>query len=290
MKLNKTYVFFIVLYVCLISLSIIGFLLMPNPILYPEGFFITPGNVQAEWIFAVVMPGVTGTVFGILAIYLISPIFIKIYSKFLSKKNKIGLVKIEELSKSPLFRRIWVRSIILGFFVGNICFTLAGQESIIKFMRSVSPSEPYMIPDIETLWQIAWVIAIPSVLIVIPIYVMNDVGIIKVKKIDGFQFMTADLAGKPLYKVIKGFAGIGFIYNLIVMIVFWVSSSVEISGFNITIFIEILSPLIAAGSVFPGIIILESLKVHNRKRAEKILTKLNLNNEISYQIDLKSNI
>ena len=290
MKLNKTYVFFIVLYVCLISLSIIGFLLMPNPILYPEGFFITPGNVQAEWIFAVVMPGVTGTVFGILAIYLISPIFIKIYSKFLSKKNKIGLVKIEELSKSTLFRRIWVRSIILGFFVGNICFTLAGQESIIKFMRSVSPSEPYMIPDIETLWQIAWVIAIPSVLIVIPIYVMNDVGIIKVKKIDGFQFMTADLAGKPLYKVIKGFAGIGFIYNLIVMIVFWVSSSVEISGFNITIFIEILSPLIAAGSVFPGIIILESLKTHNRKRAEKVLTKLNLNNEINYQTDLKSKI
>ena len=285
MKLNKTYLFFIVFYVFLIVLSVIAFLLMPSPLSYPEGFFITPGNVQVEWIFAVIMPGVTGTVFGILAIYLISPIFIRIYTKFLSKKNKIGLAKIEELSKSTLFRRIWARSIILGFFVGNICFTLAGQESIIEFMRSVSPLESYRIPDIETLWQIAWVITVPSVLIVIPIYVMNDVGIIKAKKVEGFQFMTAELAGKPLYKVIKGFAGIGFLYNLIVMIGFWVSKSVEISGFDITIIIEILSPLIAAGSVFPGIIILESLKVHNRKRAEKVLSKLNLNNNINYRID-----
>ena len=286
MTLNKTYLFFIVFYVFLMTLSIIGFLLMPNPLSYPEGFFITPGNVQVEWIFAVVMPGVTGTVFGILAISLISPIFIKIYSKFLSKKNKIGLVKIEELRKSTLFRKIWARSIILGFFVGNICFTLAGQKSIVDFMRSVSPSETnYLIPDIQTLWQIAWVITIPSVLIVIPIYVLNDVGIIKVRKVDGFQFMTADLAGKPLYKVIKGFAGIGFLYNLLVMIIFWVSTSVEISGFNITIIIEILSPLIATGSVFPGIVILESLRIHNRKRAEKVLKKMNLNNDINYQID-----
>jgi hypothetical protein len=285
MKLNKTYLFFIFFYVILITLSIIAFLLMPNPISYPEGFFITPGNVQVEWIFAVVMPGVTGTVFGILAIYLVSPIFLKVYSKFLSKKNKIGLVKIEELRKSTLFRRIWSRSIILGFFVGNICFTLAGQKSIIEFMRSVSPLEPYMIPDIATLWQIAWVITVPSVLIVIPIYVMNDVGIIKAKKVEGFEFMSSELAGKPLYKVVKGFAGIGFLYNLIVMIISWVYTSVEISGFNITIIIEILSPLIAAGSVFPGVIILESLKAHNRKQAEKVLTKLSLNNNIKYQID-----
>jgi hypothetical protein len=113
----------------------------------------------------------------------------------------------------------------------------------------------------------------------------NSYAYIKVRKVDGFQFMTADLAGKPLYKVIKGFAGIGFLYNLIVMIISWVSTSVEISGFNITIIIEILSPLIAAGSVFPGIVILESLKAHNRKRAEKILTKLSLNNDINYRID-----
>ncbi len=274
----------------MITLSIIAFSLMPYPITYPEGFFITPGNVQVEWIFAVVMPGITGTIFGIIAIYFISPIFMRIYTKFLSKKSKIGLVEIKPLSKSSLFRKIWARSIILGFFVGNVCFTLAGQKSIIEFMRSVSPSETYYIPDIETLWQIAWIITIPSVLIVIPIYVMNDVGIIKAKKINGFQFMSADLASRPLYKVIKGFAGVGFMYNLAVMIISWVSSSVERSGFDLTIIIEMISPLIAAGSVFPGIIILESLRSYNRKRAEKLLLKLKLNDKIMYQIDSKSSI
>jgi hypothetical protein len=291
MKLNRVYVFFIILYLSLITLSIIAFVLMPFPLSYPEGFFITPGNVQMEWIFAITMPGITGTLFGIVAIFLVSPIFVRIYTKFLSKKSRIGLVETEPISKSTLFRKIWARSIILGFFVGNICFTLAGQEAIVKFMRSVNPlEESYLIPDIETLWQIAWVITIPSALIVIPIYVMSDMGIIRAKKINGFQFMSADLASKPLYKVIKGFAGVGFIYNLAVMITFWVTASVERSGFDLTIIIEIISPLIAAGSVFPGIIILESLKSYNRRRAEKLFSKLNLNNEIRYHIDSKSAI
>jgi hypothetical protein len=102
--------------------------------------------------------------------------------------------------------------------------------------------------------------------------------------------MSADLASRPLYKVIKGFAGVGFMYNLAVMIISWVSSSVERSGFDLTIIIEMISPLIAAGSVFPGIIILESLRSYNRKRAEKLLLKLKLNDKIMYQIDSKSSI
>ena len=280
------YLFFVIFYITLIALSIIAFSLMPSPISYPEGFFITPGNVQLEWIFAIIMPGIIGLIVGFIAIYIISPLFMGMYTKFRSKKNKIGLVPIEGLSGSALFRKIWARSIILGFFIGNICFTLAGQESIVNIMRSVASSEPYTIPDVETLWQLAWLITIPATLIVVPIYVMNDAGIIVVKKIEGFEFTAANLASKPLYKVIKGFAGIGFIYNLIIMIVFWVTASVEISGFDLTIIIQIISPLIAAGSVFPSMIILEYLKPHLRKLAEKKLLKLNLNYDINYQIEV----
>lgn len=278
-KSRSVYIFFIVFYAILIALSIIAFSIMPYPALYPEGFFITPGGVQFEWIFAIVMPGITSTVAGIISIYLVSPIFIRIYAKTLAKKHKIGLVPVEDVSNSTLFRKMWARSIILGFFVGNICFTLAGQEIIVEFMRSVSPLEPYTIPDVETLWQLAWIVVIPSSLIVIPIYVMNDVGLIVVKKVKGFLFTSSNLASRPLYKVIKGFAGIGFLYNLIVMIIFWVSGSLQ-HGFNLTIIIQIISPLIAAGSAFPGIIILECLKTRNRKRAEKMLRKLDLNSEI----------
>jgi len=278
-KSSMVYLFFIVFYAILITLSIVAFSLMPNPLLYPEGFFITPGGVQFEWIFAIVMPGITSTIAGVLSIFLVSPVFIRTYAKRLSKKHEIRLVPVEDVSNFTLFREIWARSIILGFFVGNICFTLAGQEIIVEFMRSVSPLEPYTIPDAETLWQLAWIVVIPSSLIVIPIYVMNDVGLIVVKKVKGFQFTSSNLASRPLYKVIKGFAGIGFLYNLIVMIIFWVSGSLQ-HGFSLTIIIQIISPLIAAGSAFPGIIILECLKAHNRKHAEKMLRKLDLNTEI----------
>lgn len=288
--IKKTYLSFIVLYIFLISLSVIAFVFMPYPASYPEGFFITPGNAQTEWIFAIVMPGLTGTISGLIAIYLIYPLFIGLYLKFISKKNKIGYAQDEKLSSSKLFRRIWARSFILGFFVGNICFTLAGQESIVEFMRSVSPSEPYSIPDIETLWQIAWLITIPSTFIVIPVYAINDAGIVAAKKIDGFQITSANLAGKPLYKVIKGFAGIGFLYNLIIMIIFWVTQSMQIGGFQMTMIIQIISPLIAAGSAFPGVLILEYLKPYIKKRVEKVLVKLDLNYDIANNIELKSRL
>ena len=142
-KTQKVYLFFIVLYVLLIILTIVAFSFMIDPMPNPEGEFITPGNVQVEWVFTIVMSGVFGTIAGLVSIFFISPIFIKRYVKTLSKKNKVGLVDVEKLSGSLLYRRIWVRSIILGFFVGNICFTLAGQEIIVEFMRGVNPSTTY---------------------------------------------------------------------------------------------------------------------------------------------------
>ncbi len=238
---------------------------------YPEGFFITPGNVQYEWIFAIVMPGLIGIVMGLIAIYIISKPFIKIYIKSLGKKSEMKLVELEDLNNSSLFRKIWVRSIILGFFVGNLCYTLASQEVVVQFMRSVSLSEPYTIPDVETMWQLAWLIIIPCSLIVIPIYVMSNVGLVRVRKVQGVQFKETTLASSPLYRVIKGYAGIGFIYNLVVMIFFWVTSSAQNSGFEIAIIIEIISPLIAAASAFPGVLLTEHAISYIRAYVQKVI-------------------
>ena len=290
MNTRKIYLFFILFYALLIILSIIAFSIMPNPISNPEGFFITPGNVQVEWIFAIVMGGVCGTIAGLISIIFISPIFIKTYVKVLRKKHKVGLVDIEKLSGSMLFRKIWIRSLILGFFVANICFTLAGQEIIVEFMRSVNPSTAYSIPDVETMWQLAWIIIIPSALIVIPIWVMIDSGIVLIKKIEGVQFEAVNLASSSLYKVIKGYAGIGFIYNLIIMIIFWVVPVIQRGVFELAMIIQIISPLIAAGSAFPGMIILEYFRPRMRKRVEKLLMKLDMNKDLVYKIELKSRV
>ena len=104
------YLFFILFYAILIALSIFAFSIMPNPLSYPEGFFITPGNVQLEWIFAIVMSGITGTIAGVISIFLVAPVFMKIYAKSLAKKHKIKLVPVENISNSTLFRKMWARS------------------------------------------------------------------------------------------------------------------------------------------------------------------------------------
>ncbi len=287
---RKVYLFFIILYALLIILSIVAFSFMPDPMPNSEGNFITPGNVQIEWIFAILMAGVCGTIAGLISIFFVSSIFIKIYVKTLSKKNKVGLVDMEKLSGSLLFRKIWIRSIILGFFVGNICFTLAGQEIIVEFMRSVDPSMIYSLPDVETMWQLAWIITIPCALIVIPIWVMMDSGLATNKKIKGVQFEAVNLASSPLYKVIKGYAGIGFVYNLIIMIIFWVTPVIQRGIFEMAIIIQIISPLIAAGSAFPGVMILEYYKPRIRTLVEKILIKLDLNKDLVYSVELKERI
>jgi len=155
MNANKRsiFLFFIILYASLIAFSIVAFSFMPDPMPNPEGNFITPGNVQIEWIFAILMAGLSGTITGLISLFFVSPSFIKTYIKTLNKKHKVGLVDTEKLSGSLLFRKIWIRSFILGFFIGNICFTLAGQEIIIEFMRSVNPSMTYSIPDVENFYS-----------------------------------------------------------------------------------------------------------------------------------------
>jgi hypothetical protein len=117
-----------------------------------------------------------------------------------------------------------------------------------------------------------------------------DSGVVTTKKIKGVQFEAANLASSRLYKIIKGYAGIGFIYNLIIMIIFWVTPAIQRGMFEMAIIIQIISPLIAAGSAFPGVMILEYFKPRIRTLVEKILTKLDMNKDIVYSVELKDRV
>ncbi|MHA1460855.1 MAG: hypothetical protein ACTSO8_05180 [Promethearchaeota archaeon] len=150
--------------------------------------------------------------------------------------------------------------------------------------------KPSKLPDVSTMWQLAWIVVIPCALIVIPIWVMMDSGVVTTKKIKGVQFEAVNLASSPLYKVIKGYAGIGFVYNLIIMIVFWVTPVIQRGIFDMAIIIQIISPLIAAGSAFPGAMILEYYKPRIRTLVEKTLIKLDMNKNLVYNVELKDRI
>jgi len=87
MNAKKIYLFFIFFYAFLIALSVLVFSMMPIPASYLEGFFITLGNASMEWIFAIIMPGIVGTVSCLISIYFISPVIKEQLRKGLKSRN-----------------------------------------------------------------------------------------------------------------------------------------------------------------------------------------------------------
>lgn len=87
-KKRKVYLFFLILYSFLIVLVIVAFSFLPDPLANPEGNFITPGNVQIEWIFAILMAGLCGTIAGLISVFFTSTVFLKGFIKALGKNIK----------------------------------------------------------------------------------------------------------------------------------------------------------------------------------------------------------
>lgn len=56
------------------------------------------------------------------------------------------------------------------------------------------------------------------------------------------------------------------------------------------IIIQIISPLIAAGSAFSGVMILEYFKPRIRTLVEKTMIKLNMNKDLVYSVELKEHV
>jgi len=274
-----------------VFLFINGFMLVGE--MNPSDSYITPGAARLEWLFAGNMIYVSIFISGIVAIYLAMPSFTKLVVKTLGKKQQIGLVPEEELSSKNHLLRLWGRSIVLGFFIANICYTLSANEAFVTFMLTeVGETEMRMIyggqlliPDPNTMLQIMWMLAIPLTLIVVPIWFLMDVGLVSAKKVKGVNFSSVNLSTSKLYKIIKGYAGIGFTYNLIMMLMDWAFARTYQSQI-INIAVQFTTPLVIICSCFPLVLLMDNQKARFKKRFEKTIIKLDMNKELKSTIEL----
>ncbi len=246
-----------------------------------EGEYILPGDSTIEGFYPLIIVPVL-LICGIIALFLASKIFLKIYVKTLGKNKKIGMVQPKELDNSELVKKIFLRSILLIFFILNICYTLVSQEAIVKLMRSPDPNTDYSVPDAPLMYEIAFLLAIPCSLILIPIWAMNDSGLVASKKNNALEFENVDLASGTMYKVIKGYAGIGFLYSFTMMLINWVMASDEPQY----MILQMLSPIMFISFAFPIVIYLEMHRNKLREKMWKTLNKLQMANKFALSINL----
>ena len=255
--------------------------------------YITFGAGRVEWLFASSLMPIAILGSGIMSLYLGLPIFTKMLVKSMGKKQQIGIVPEEELSGKNHLLRLWGRSLVLAFFIANIAYTLSANESFVLFMLTdvgeaemISEFGKLLIPDPMVMMQIIWMLAIPLTFLLVPIWFMIDVGLVSAKKVKGVDFSSVNLATSRLYKIIKGYAGIGFIYNFTILIVDW---AIFQSGGGEGIFgtvIQLVVPLILISCVFPLVILMDHQKGRFKQKFEKTIIKLNMNKDLKCKVEL----
>ncbi len=233
----------------------------------PQGHFIFPGHEGEEWIFTLIMGPISVISFGFIAILFISHFILKFYVKLIRKNQKFGAVHTEFLGGRSIFRKLFFRAFFIGILSCNLSLVLASQESFVQFMRSVNPSEPYILPDPELMIQLTWIVVIPCIFILVPIWLMMDIGLVKTKKVNGVEFESINLAGSKIYKYIKGYAGIGFIFQFFILIWVWATQDVPI----LRTVMRIISPIILISFMFPLVILVD---YKNEKFKQKLWEKL----------------
>ena len=89
--------------------------------------------------------------------------------------------------------------------------------------------------------------------------------------------------------MVKGYAGVGFLYNLIVMILTWVTGD-EVTGFEefLGIFMRLISPLLVISFTLPLIILIDSQKTRFNENLWKIMKDLGMNNRFVLTTELES--
>ena len=256
-----------------------------------EDLYITPGVGRYEWFFAINVAIIAVLGAGIVSLYLGMPIFSKIYLKSLGKKQLAGFVPEEELSTKSHFIRLWGRSLVLGFFVANIAYTLSSNEGFVQFMLTplgyqnmINEYGKILVPDAFTMLHIIWIVAIPLTFLFIPIWFLIDVGFVSTKKVKGLDFKSVNVTTHRFYRIIKGYAGIGFTYNLIMII--YSRVVIQANPDPLSTFVQFLIPLNLIVSVFPLAIIMDHQKQRFKKKFESIVIKLDMNKELKCTIDL----
>lgn len=111
----------------------------------------------------------------------------------------------------------------IRFFMLNICYTLASQNVIINYWRSLNPDPKttmgLMKPDPGVMFDLTIIICIPCTIIIVSIWTMKDSGLVIMEKVKGVDFSMINPAGSRNYRIIKVFAGVDFIYNFVVLII-----------------------------------------------------------------------
>lgn len=283
---SKILSYLIVILLCLVAWGLFVFFLYgsmnvdPNP----DGNFIIPGDSVAEWAIAILSLPFLSLIGAIIGLFIVSKIYLRLYIKIMTKKSKIGLVSSTDLKTGALLKKFLGRSVTLAFFVCNIAYSLASQEVIIEWMRSVNPPAEYLIPDPEVMYMLIFIILVPAMLIIVPLWFMNDLGLVSIKSVKGFKLEEVDLASTKIYRIIKGYAGIGFLYNLGLLIVAWALPGI-MSGHTdpLGVIMQIISPLVTIFLLTPAVLAIDGYHKRAIRKLEQNLRELNLNKRFSYE-------
>ena len=246
----------------------------------PEGQFIFPGDERFEQLFAAIMIPISAFISGIISYFIFTRLFLKKYAKSLIKFQKVRIPPIEKLDGYLLWRKLMMRAILSALFTFNFALTFASQEVIVQYLRSVNPDKFYMIPDFITILMLYWIIIIPCTVILVPVWLIMDSGIVVDKKIKGIDIYSADLAIARFYRVIKGFIKISFLFNFIVVTVsFSISTYIRREpGWEIDFIGQLLFPIIIISFSIPLVILIDYQEDRFRNKLLKILGDLDLRN------------
>ncbi len=287
-KIKKIYISLILIFLIFYISTILYFSLIPQDP-RAEGQFIFPGDERFEQLFAALMMPISALVSGIISTFIFTRFFLSRYMKSLRKSKKVGIVRVEELEGHLLWRKLMKRAALSALFSINIALTLASQEIIVQFLRSVYPDKPYMIPDYLSMLMLYWIIAIPCTFILVPIWLIRDSGVVVTKKIKGVDFNSADLAIGSIHRIIKGFITISFIYNFIIVTVsFSLSTYIRREpGYEWDFIGQLLLPIILISFSIPLVILIDYQKDRFRAKLEKILVELDMLKELIGKYELR---
>ena len=291
MVLSKKSVYIICMGIvaCFLAFAAYFFFVLQSDVTYfAEDYFITPGNYSIEWTLTIWLAPVFILLSGIITISFALRYFLRYYIKRIGAKKTLGLVKVEEVTGMPLFRKFLGNSIILAFFTFNLCYSLASQPIIVEIMRSVNPSQiTNIVPDIEVLYHLLWIIFIPCTFAFVLIYIIRDLGLVYQDTVKGYDIKSVNLVTTRLYHLLQGYASLGFLYNYIILTVTWAT----FPGMGVTemgFIMMFLSPIIAIVCCFPLMILLDYQRQRFKEKVWNILEEIEMNKRITLDINLET--
>lgn len=250
-----------------------------------EMFSTAPGLYAIEWLFSLWMIPAMAIIVALISGYLGTFIYFNLYIKRLTKKSKIGIAQSEELSAGMTWLKIMARSFILALFTMNIAYMLASQLIVVDAVRTDIPVSSIILPDTLTMYGLLYLVIIPCAFLLVPLWISNDVGVVKSKKIRKKEINGVKLVSTPFYKLVKGYVGIGFLFNLIVLTVdLFLRTAVD----PFTAPLLIMAPLIIVFFVSPMVVLMEIRNTSFKSRLLRKLEKLGLNKELEVTVVLKS--